>query len=115
MTKKDYFVILVFVVALALAYAVCTPSILKSRGLQEKLNKSDSLVAVYELEIKRNTLSFDSLKCLSDSLFKLSEKEPQTRVIIKNIYDKKKFSVLRLDGDSAVLFSAKWLSEADTL
>lgn len=115
MTKKDYFIILVLVVSLALAYAVCTPSILNSQKLQQKLNKSDSLVSVYELQIERNKLSFDSLKCLSDSLFTLSEKEPETRIVIKKIYDKKKFSVLNLDGDSAVIFSAKWLSEADTL
>ena len=86
------------------------------------LKKNDESIAKLEgqvIELKRNTRE-DSLKAIvirneRDSLIEASFVVRTSRETIKHIYHEKKINILSLSTDSSFKFSARWLSEADTL
>jgi len=82
-----------------------TQELLISKGkvevLTSQLDSSNVLIEAYSKDI--------------DSLITLSKIEPETRIIIKKVYENEKATTLNLSNDKSITFSTEWLSEADTL
>ena len=113
--KKDLIylsIIAVLVAILCFTYFGGDATVKKN---EEKYNRSEGIEEQLRKELAASEESYTTILNQRDSLIDASFVEQDTRGNNKTKYYEKKFSNYLLPLDSSIIYSAEWLSEADTL